>query len=413
MARRRTPRTSLLYRASRIFVLLVGLGLVLFLLRLPLCRLLVDAEVPQEKDYHFEVTADGFSLYRETVLVAPLSGRIEPQVQHGELVPRGTKIAHLVDAEASEAYEERFEKVANQLLAWREDYLEKLQQRTTVASSSADATLDALLQLKYSSASAGDRSDAWGEFVESASHFTASRRQAQELLRGWQYHCQNLLNLCELLTGAEGEMVAVEPGIVLLGSDGLESVLDWEMDLDRRGVARLDSMSARDNAAAFADGEWNVTAGEPVARIAQPDQLHAVLLMPCREGSPLNRGDKVNIYIEEIDEEVEAEILTIGSCHDDSLAVRVSVGQALPEFYTRRSWRAVVRRTVGRGHVISKSQLVERDGSFGVYLWVDDRPKWAPVEVWVSDGDLAVVSGIPRGVAVVVNPGVIISFFLG
>ena len=416
MNRRRSRKSTGIHfsRWWYIFIILfICLGFMV--VRLPLLRLLVQVSVPEQDEFVVTVQATGFTLYQETQLVSPLSGQAEAMVSEGDMVPRGKEVVSFSDTETSAAYQNRLKQVSDQLVSWYQQNIDNIQTITEEKSEHGTELTDLLLDMKKSAATGESKTSSGraGKLAAASSKYVQAHLETQSLLDEWNQRCDQFLTVNELLRETEGSVIADRPGVVLFGADGLENILRWEINLDRDLVDILLEWSPQESQLSEPEGVGSVTAGEPVVRIVEPDKLDAVMLVSSDKSSMFMEGNVVDLKADDAGQPIEAEIVDVEVSSESSALIRVSLKQMLPFFYHHRRWSAQMRKSKGTGKIIDTSKLITRDGRPGVYTWQDSQPKWKEVEVLFSDNEVAVVSGLARGVPVVSNPHLVILLLLG
>lgn len=375
------------------FALLVFL-VVAVLARGWLARPFVVLTAPDPVDHEVKFAVAGFSVYRETVLFAPLSGEITPLVSDGELVSRNTPVARLDSPDAATAYRERLSVVQEQVDAWAGEHEDMLMNAAGEASEARDAVISSLLDLKIEGRI--------GTLREDMLRFDNAHRTAVSLLAEWDAHRERIEDLRVLADRAQDRILSPRAGVVRLRVDGLEKVLGWDQPLDPQLTEALLEWDGTTR-----DVSLTVTAGSPVVRVLDHMHLHAVLLVEHEGASLLHPGRAVRLIVDGVEQLVECNVQDIGSARGGIVPVRVELEHRLPLFFERRAWEGSLTVAEISAHVIPSSALVSRQGGCGVYRWLHQRPVWTPVQVLDRSRQTVVVAGLSPDDSVVTNPGLV------
>lgn len=359
-----------------------------------LVRPLVMVMAPDPVDHEVKFSAAGFSVYRETILFAPLSGEITPLVSDGELVSRNTPVVRLDNPDAAAAYRQRLEQVQDQVNAWVAEHADVLRTASAEAADAREAFSASVLDVKVEGSLDTLREDML--------RFEDAHRAAVSLLAEWSARSERLEELRTLADGAQDRILSPRAGVVRLRVDGLEKVLGWDEPLDPPLTEALLDWDGQAHEVSL-----SVTAGSPVVRVLDHMELDAILLVEREGASLLHSGSTLRLNVDGIEQLVEGSVKDIGSPLGDIIAVRVDLDHRLPFFFERRAWEGTVTVDQVPAHAVPASALICREGECGVYGWVQQRPVWMPVEVLDRPGKVAVVTGLSRGDSVVSNPGLI------
>ena len=359
-----------------------------------LVRPLVMVMAPDPVDHEVKFSAAGFSVYRETILFAPLSGEITPLVSDGELVSRNTPVVRLDNPDAAAAYRQRLEQVQDQVNAWVSEHADVLRTASAEAADAREAFAASVLEVKVEGSLDTLREDML--------RFEDAHRAAVSLLAEWSARSERLEELRTLADGAQDRILSPRAGVVRLRVDGLEKVLGWDEPLDPPLTEALLDWDGQAHEVSL-----SVTAGSPVVRVLDHMELDAILLVEREGASLLHSGGTLRLSVDGIEQLVEGSVKDIGPPLGDIIGVRVDLDHRLPFFFERRAWEGTVTVDQVAAHAVPASALICREGECGVYGWVQQRPVWMPVEVLDRPGKVAVVTGLSRGDSVVSNPGLI------
>ncbi len=389
VGRRRRLRAIL--RWLIVCALIVG---VLIVGRARLLSPLVSTHRAEPVTYEVNVGFTAFSLYRETVLFAPLSGRITPLVADGKLVARNAAVVKLENPDAAEAYKARLNDLRLEADAWRSAHEEELAAASERAVVAGQLAFDAVLDFK--------RGQPLDSLEGAAQSFYAARREVESLQQQWWQRREQIEGLRVLAERMEDRIRAPEAGIARILMDGFEGVMDWDVALTGDLTEDL-LLRADDGVPAWYPGS-EITAGAPAVRILDPIALDAVLLVAPEDVPSIGLLAAVRVTAEGVDQVVTAQVTEIGPPGGDHVLVRVSLDQALPFFFENRLWEGVLTAAEVAGLRIPPSALLSQGDDVGVFTHREGRFLWMPVEVLVDEDDQAIVAGIPGGVEVVDNP---------
>ncbi len=375
-------------------VLIVGRGRLL--------GALVSTVTAEPVTYEVKVGFTAFSLYRETVLFAPLSGKITPLVADGKLVARNAAVVKLENPDAAEAYKARLNDLRLEADAWRSAHEEELAAASERAVVAGQLAFDAVLDFKR-----GQPSDALEGVAQS---FYTARREVGSLQQQWRQRWEQIEGLRILAERMEDRIRAPEAGIVRILMDGFEGIMDWDVPLTGELTEDL-LRRAEDGVPVWYPGS-EIIAGAPAVRILDPMALDAVLLVVPEDVSSLDLTGAVRVAAEGVDQTVTAQVTEIGPCGADHVLVRVRLDQMLPFFFENRMWEGILTAAEVSGLRIPPSALLSQGEDVGVFTHRAGRFLWMPVEVLIDEQDQAIVVGIPGGVEVVDNPRLIKIFRL-
>ncbi len=361
------------------------------------------AGVPVEPvTYEVRMDFTAFSLYREHVLFAPLSGKISPLAADGEWVDRNAAVVRLENPDAGAAYRERLDHLLLEAEAWRRAHEKDLAAASARAAAGGESAFDAVLDLKQ-----GHPADPLGQ---AALTFFSARREVLSLLAQWSERLEPIESLKVLAERMEDSIRSPRAGIVRTSMDGLEGILDWDAPLTLELTEEL-LRRAEEGVSVWHPGR-QITAGTPAVRILDPRAVDALLMVAPEDASSLSVQGSVRVEAEGAEQAVTAQVTEIGPPGAGRVLVRASLEQTPAFFFNNRLWRASLTAAELFGLRIPPSALSVRGEDVGVFTRRDGRLRWVPVDVLMDDEEGTVIAGIPEGVQVVSNPWLIRVFRL-
>ncbi|HET7559596.1 MAG TPA: hypothetical protein VFK80_06525 [Limnochordia bacterium] len=198
---------------------------------------------------------------------------------------------------------------------------------------------------------------------------------------------------------------AVKPVLVTAQGAGLvtfKSGYGWATAEDAFAALGDDVMHYRPAAEAIGDGSL-VAQGQPLYGLARSGEGRLYLVAPGLHVPALHQkvtlhfgGAVVRAQIAAVFPKLERSVLVLNLAEEADWAPGLR-------------GRAEVRFDSVAGVLLSRRALTKKDGVEGVYVMVERRPVFRPVEVKAGSGDRIVVDGVPVGARVVVDPAAITS----
>lgn len=185
-----------------------------------------------------------------------------------------------------------------------------------------------------------------------------------------------------------------EAGIVSFAVDGLETTL-------KPGILanlQQDYTEFKGKSTPVKDGE-TVNAGRPLFKLIDNYDLYMLVQAPAEEALRYGRGDKAWLTFENttivgwISEIIKRQNLFVIQL------------ERFPDEMAGKRWVEVnVMADAYHGVIVPRKSIAEKDGKAGVYRMAEGRIFFQPVTIRGGTLDEAVVTGIARGVEILVNP---------
>jgi len=399
---RRNSRTNA--RSWRAQFRLIG-GLLIFcmlvIFRGIIISPLVSVDTVEIEERSFEITAKGYSIYREQPLFAPLSGEIQFVVDDGQLVPKNSVVA-VFESSISETYNRRLQQLKRQLDSWKSN-----NERALILSRQALAEYEDDIMKAIISAKSGDGIEKLHTTTESFhDEFNKFKMRWSELIKLQE----DIQTLEKLKDDATEKIVAPSPGVIRTEMDGLGTLLDWDNELSEDSIKSLIDSTKTESIEVF-DGK-HVQAGYPVARILDHLELEGLLIVDDSWSEEFEEGEMLSLKIPDNDVGVKAQISQPVFGLEGKKVMRVSISDPKPFFYANRRWEGSVEICMCGVSEIPKSALSYKDGISGVTLWNEGNTKWKHVEVIEESGNKALIKGIDSGCEIITNPAILRWFWL-
>ena len=190
---------------------------------------------------------------------------------------------------------------------------------------------------------------------------------------------------------------APAPGLVSFSLDGLEQAISPDSS-----VLHDIAVPRQESAWRFLSDGDPVDEGAPLFRLV--DDLYWYLYVAVRGSRPLQSGRTVVVRYATGEVKMRVDRVEV---REDKMMALLS-GDHLPiECLHMRSFDVKLEADGREGVVIPVSCIVEDDGRHGVYVLVGRTPHYRRVELLASNEESALVSGVPLGARVVVNPDVV------
>jgi putative membrane fusion protein len=185
-----------------------------------------------------------------------------------------------------------------------------------------------------------------------------------------------------------------ESGVVSFAVDGLETTLKPAIlsNLQR------DYTEFRGKSSAIKDGE-QVNAGRPLYKLVDNYSLHLLVQAPVDEVLRYGRGDKVWVTFENT--------TIVGWIKDIIKRQNLFVIQLerFPDEVADKRWVDLnVMANAFHGVIVPRKSIVEKDGKIGVYRMAESVIFFQPITIRGGTIEEVVVSGIERGVEILINP---------
>jgi len=400
--RRRTAR-SRVRATSRVLVstaLLLGLLVVLAWLRGALVERLV--QVIMVREGALDRVAGGRALVarRETVVLAPADGVLHWLVATGERVRAGTVVAELGNPMAVEAalrdqalLEQRLAE-AGAALAPLEQELAGLRERLAQAAGRLRSAT-----IRGDAAEVAQREAELGSVLAQHASRQADRLRIESTIHGLK---ENLRAQQQLVQGLTVRVVSPVAGVLVRELDGLEQTVA------PRQLSRLSSrqlMAFEPRPGAPEEGQ-TVRAATPLFKVVDSLEAYACLALPVRDVEQLEVSRPVNVRFPDIhDDVVRGQVYHLGERERNGLVlVVVKLEEAPDALAVRREVEVLLVLETYRGTVVPRRALLGRNGRTGVLVVVRNTARFQAVEVLGGDARQVVVTGLPAGTEVVLNP---------
>ncbi|BAS28377.1 HlyD family efflux transporter periplasmic adaptor subunit [Limnochorda pilosa] len=362
--------------------------------------------VPAEKGaVEQRVGVDAWVLRREWVLRSPASGYLVPLARPGEHVPRSTVLAEVVDRIERAGLGQELEQIRAGIDRARRD-LESLGREEAALSAEIQQQEESLgNQIAF--ALSFDREEELKALLDLREQIRAEQGERRAELEARRAQAEaDRERLLERRAQVEARLAsatdvirAPEAGRFELRVDGLEEILTPEQVLDL-APGYLRGLRVQERSAATGD---RVVAGQPVARLVDPQRVHVYVFLPSGHG--LQVGRKL-LFQAEGAERVAAAVREVRFFGDES-GVLLELDAVPDALLDRRRTRGALILDRHEGVVVPTSALIRRGEATGVLVEAEGGRLFTGVQVKGHDAAWAAVSGVAEGSRVVVNPGLL------
>jgi putative membrane fusion protein len=342
-------------------------------------------------------SATGYLVRRETVFVAPQTGRLVWVAAEGERVRAGSVVAEIANPRTRAAIDAQIEAARARLREFEVTATKEVGRLETALAAGARQLVELRSRLGRSGVTPGLETELGRVLFDQA-------RLRDELEALAERHRQLMDELAAVQAQramAVATLTASQPGVVTYVLDGLEDRLEW---------TRLDRLSARTvftlqlAPASVADGQ-DVNIGQRLFKLVDLSEAVLALAVPESKADDLIRGRRVGVRIAGTDQTRSGQIVDVHAGNPEGYAlVLVALKDGLEAIGTRRQVEATIVKNSHEGVRVPRSALITQGDITGVFTVQKTLARFRPVTVVAESGRWVLVSGLGPGDEIITTP---------
>lgn len=344
------------------------------------------------------VNTEGYFIRDEVLLDSPFTGNCIVEVGEGDKVPRGFKVATVLNPNYVDLIE-RLNEVELEILAMQKEIAEK-EEFFSEDILKIDKNIEEKIRLvAYESSNNSfldikSIKDSINELMLKKAEIMGNVGTPGELLAAKKQEKQNLLNN---INANKKEVISAEAGLISFSIDGYESILRPE-NIESLTPQMLEEIKIKQRGKIV--NNLSVHAGKPFAKVIRGLDCQIAVVLDEGKLSDVKKGDRVIVRVNELGRNVKGRVSYRSQSFDDKYILAININEAINETtHIRRANVDIIRCTndeegIYRGLKVPMSSLIDvdiKEGAARIVLVKANRASIRDVEIIMHDAEYAII----------------------